>query len=91
MRSSCRLLIQRNSNDLKCAQGTLSGRLKCFYCVPPRKNAFLIAFGVEIYCMEQSTIELNLASPADFAGVYDIITSLAMVREPGIEIIESTP
>ena len=32
-----------------------------------------------------------LASPADFAGADDIITNLAMEREPGIEIIERTP
>ena len=30
-------------------------------------------------------------SPADFAGVDDIITNLAKEREPGIEIIKHTP
>ena len=32
-----------------------------------------------------------LAPPADFAGVDDIITSLAKEGEPGIEIIERSP
>ena len=32
-----------------------------------------------------------LASPADFAGANDIITSLGKEREPGIEINERTP
>ena len=32
-----------------------------------------------------------LTSPADFAGVDDIITNLAKEREPGIEIIERIP
>ena len=47
--------------------------------------------------MGQSTNEMNgswdayLASPADFAGADDIITSLAKEREPGIEIMECTP
>ena len=30
-------------------------------------------------------------SPADFAGLNDIITTLAKEGEPGIEIIEHTP
>ena len=85
MRSSWRLLIQRNSNDLKCAQGTLSGRLKCVYCVRPRKNAFLIAFRVEIVWDNQRMNEIW------HARVDDIISSLAKEREPGIEMIESTP
>ena len=47
--------------------------------------------------MGQSTNEMNgswdayLASPADFAGADDIITSLAKEREPGMEIMKCTP
>ena len=37
------------------------------------------------------SLEEYLASPADFAGADDIITTLAKEREPGIEIIERTP
>ena len=32
-----------------------------------------------------------LAPPTDFAGADDIITNLAIEREPGIEIIERSP
>ena len=35
--------------------------------------------------------DVYLASPADFAGMDDIITNLAREIEPGIEIIERTP
>ena len=35
--------------------------------------------------------DAHLASPADLAGVDDIITNLAKEREPGIEIINRTP
>ena len=37
------------------------------------------------------SLDACLAFPADFAGADDIITNLANEKEPGIEIIESTP
>ena len=46
-------------------------------------------------CMGQSTNEwiwdAYQASPADFAGVDNIITNLVKERDHGIEIIERTP
>ena len=35
--------------------------------------------------------EVYLASPADFAGMDDIVPNLAKEREPGIKIIKHTP
>ena len=63
-------------------------------CVQHRKNALLIAFGVEIVWDNQrinGSWDVYLASPTDFAGVDDIITNLAKEREPGIEIIKHSP
>ena len=64
-----------------------------YYCLQHRKNALLIASGVEIVWDNQrinGSWDAYLAS-ADFAGVDDIITNLAKEREPGIEIIKRTP
>ena len=67
-------------------------------CVQHRKNALVIQIGVKIVCMWQHWLpwmngswDAYLASPADFAGMDDIITNLEKEREPGIEIIECTP
>ena len=63
---------------------------KCFV-LERRKNALLIAFGVEkLYGTMNGSWDAYLASPADFAGADDIITNLANEREPEFEIIERT-
>ena len=57
-------------------------------------NSLSLAFGVEIVWDNQrmnGSWDAYLVSPADFAGADDIITNLANEKEPGIEIIESTP
>ena len=63
-----------------------------FNCVRRRKNALLIAFGVEIVWDNQRNNEWILGrlsgTPADFVGADDTITNYGKEREPGIEIIE---
>ena len=63
------------------------------YTIRCRKNALLIQTGVEIVWENKlnGSWDAYLTSPADFAGVDDIVTNLAKEREPGIEIIKRTP
>ena len=55
------------------------GVYKRHFCIRRRKNALLIAFGVEIVWDNQrmnGSWDAYLGPPADFAGADDVITSL---------------